>query len=193
MHSACGPARDSPRLRRVADVENLEPAPEIRIDPSNREHFAVDQHQSVFNPYFVRQRAFRNADAREIARFRRIGDIDYAGAVGRLHVAHIGDVVAYHHLPAAGQVMKSDDLDAICGCHRDPAPDTRSYGKECSTTVRSTSTSSRTWRKKKRLASVVNSSEAADRDVRSAATHPQRPANLPDRLNGRREPEWSYA
>src|SRR5947209_9027199 len=144
MHSACGPSRDSPRLRRVADVKNLEPAPEIRIDPANRKNFPVDKHQLVFDPYFVRQRAFRDADAREIARFRRIGDIDDAGAVGRLHVADIGDVVAYHHLPAAGQVMKSDHLEAVCGFHRDLAPDMRSYGKECSTMVRSTSTGPRT-------------------------------------------------
>src|SRR6516162_8729056 len=145
MHPACRPSRNSPRLGRPTHVKDLKPTLEVAVDPADREHFAVNEHDLVFHPNLVGKRAFRNADAGKVTRVQRIGDIDYTRAVGRLHMTYEGDVVAHHDLPPTRQIMKSDDLDAICDCHGIFAPKRHgrgSYCAECSSTIRSTSTRS---------------------------------------------------
>jgi hypothetical protein len=43
----------------VAYVKNLQPPLEIRIDAANREPFTIYEHNAIFDPHPVRQRAFR--------------------------------------------------------------------------------------------------------------------------------------
>src|SRR5919108_746380 len=101
VHPACGPGGNARRLRWIAHIEYLEPALEIGIDAADGKHFAIDQHHTVFDAHLVRQRALRNADACKLARFRGIGNVDNGGAVRRLDVSDISDVVADNHLSAA--------------------------------------------------------------------------------------------
>jgi hypothetical protein len=65
----------------------------------------------------VRQRALRNADARKLARFRGIGNIDNGSAVRRLDVSDIRDAVADNDLSAAWAVEESDNLQTLRSCH----------------------------------------------------------------------------
>src|SRR5215469_7042274 len=118
VHAARCPGRDACRLRRIADVEDLEAALEIWVDTADRKHLAVDEHDPVLDAHLVRECSFRNLDLRKLARFCRIGHVNDACPVRRFDVSDIGDVVADNHLSAALTAEVADDFKSFRDRHR---------------------------------------------------------------------------
>src|SRR5262249_39017793 len=89
-----------------------------RVLAADRKDLAIDQHDAVADPDLVRERAFRDFDLGELARFRRIAHVDDGGPIRRLHVADIRDALVDDDLSSPRAIEITDDLQPLGDRHR---------------------------------------------------------------------------
>jgi hypothetical protein len=110
------------RGRGFGDIEDFEATAKVRIFAPDRKDFAIDQHDAVVDTDLVGQRSFGDRDLGKLARIGGIADIHERGAVRRLHMPDIGNIVANHDLSPTGAVEISDDLQPVRCRHRTLRP-----------------------------------------------------------------------
>src|SRR5882724_5836867 len=111
------PERDLARLVGTRDVEDAEAAAEAGARRGARRRLPVHEHHVVHHTDLVGVHVGRDRDLGELARLRRVADVDHRGAVRRLHVGDVRRGAADDDLAAARAIEVADRFDASRLCH----------------------------------------------------------------------------
>ena len=100
--------RDLAGFGRIRHVEDLEPSLGVLVVLVA---LVVDDHHAVAHRGLVRVDPRRHLELGDESGILRIAHVDDGRAVGRVHVAHVGETLVHLDLAAAGQVHAPHQLD----------------------------------------------------------------------------------